>query len=284
MNQKVTKEIQLLEFLLNNFNDLSNKKIKALLKYENILVNNKVQTKYDFQLKKNDIVSIKEYKTKKHDENLNIIFEDKDIIVLNKPSGLLTISTKKEKEKTLYHFVSEYVKQDNKKNNIFVVHRLDKDTSGIIVFAKTEKIKNLYQNNWEKLIKTRSYIAIVEGKLDKKEDVIQSYLTENANNMVYSTNKYDGKLAITKYKVIKENNKYSMLHILIETGRKNQIRVHMSEIDHPIVGDKKYGTNNSPIKRLGLHANKLEIINPVTNKLDKYEADMPLIFKKVFKD
>lgn len=282
MKQKVLEESELLDFLLNNFKDLSNKKIKSLLKYDNIMVNNKTQNKYNYILKPNDIVSIKEYKTKRHDRDLNIIYEDKDIIVLDKRAGLLTMSTPKEKEKTLYHMVSDYIKQDNKKNNIFIIHRLDKDTSGIVIFAKSEKVKNLYQDDWNKICKKRSYIAIIEGKLDNKEGTIKSYLKENSNNVVYSTKDPDGKLAITKYKVIKENDKYSMLEVLIETGRKNQIRVHLKELGHPVIGDKKYDSSINPIKRLGLHANKLEIINPVTNKLNKYESNIPSIFKKMF--
>lgn len=276
MKYKVLKEEELLTYLLNNL-EYSNKKIKSLLKYENILVNDKVITKYNYMLKMNDIVSIKEYKTKKHNINLDVIYEDKNIIVINKEAGLLTIGTEHEKEKTLYHLVSKYVKEENKNNNIFVIHRLDKDTSGIVMFAKNEKVKMLYQNNWNDIVISRNYVALVEGTLDKKENTIKSYLKENKNNIVYSTKDKTGKLAITNYKVIKEG-KNSLLDINIETGRKNQIRVHMKELGHPIIGDKKYGTKND---RLYLHAYKLVIKNPITNKVDTYEVKIPNKFYKV---
>ena len=276
MKYKVLKEEELLTYLLNNL-EYSNKKIKALLKYENILVNNKVQTKYNYMLKVGDIVSIKEYKTRKHHINLDVIYEDKNIIVINKEAGLLTIGTEAEKEKTLYHLVSMYVKEENKNNNIFVIHRLDKDTSGIVMFAKNEKIKKLYQDNWNDIIIMRKYVALVEGILNKKEDTIKSYLKENKNNIVYSTKDKTGKLAITNYKVIKED-KNSLLDINIETGRKNQIRVHMKELGHPIIGDKKYGNKGD---RLYLHAYKLVIKNPITKKIDTYEIKIPNNFYRV---
>ena len=276
MKYKVLKEEELLTYLLNNL-EYSNKKIKALLKYENILVNNKVQTKYNYMLKVGDIVSIKEYKNKKHHINLDVIYEDKNIIVINKEAGLLTIGTEAEKEKTLYHLVSMYVKEENKNNNIFVIHRLDKDTSGIVMFAKNEKIKKLYQDNWNDIIIMRKYVALVEGILEKKEGTIKSYLKENKNNVVYSTKDKTGKLAITNYKVIKED-KNSLLDINIETGRKNQIRVHMKELGHPIIGDKKYGNKGD---RLYLHAYKLVIKNPITKKIDTYEIKIPNNFYRV---
>lgn len=280
MKYEVKKKQQLLPFLIENIKDLSNKKIKSLLKYGNILINNHVHTEYNYLLKKGDIVSIKEYKTKKHNEELKIIYEDKNIIVIDKPAGLLTISTNKEKEKTLYHMVSDYIKYPNKNNKIFVIHRLDRDTSGIVMFAKTEKIKKVYQNNWNEIVKKRNYIAIIEGHLTKKKGVI-SLLLKEIDNMVY-VDKY-GKTAITNYQVIKENEKYSMLKIDIKTGRKNQIRVHLKEIGHPIIGDKKYGSNINPIKRLALHANILEIQNPLTKKIERYESKEPISFEKMMK-
>lgn len=269
MKYVVSSEVELLDYLLSNI-PFSHKKIKSLLKYQNILVNQKVVTKYNHILRKDDIVEIKEYKNKKHSIDLEIIYEDKHIVVVNKKAGLLTISTSKEREKTLYHMVSEYVKSINKNNNIFIIHRLDKDTSGIVIFAKNEKIKKLYQNNWNNITKSRKYIAIVEGILEKKEDTLRSYLEENEKGYVYTSSK--GKLAITKYKVIKENNKYSLLDIEIKTGRKNQIRVQLKEIGNPIVGDSKYGNKG---KYMYLCANELEVIDPITNKIRKYKVDIP---------
>ncbi len=218
-------------------------------------------------------------------KKLDIIYEDKEIIVVNKTAGLLTVSTPKEKERTLFHEVSDYVKKSNPKLKIFIVNRLDKDTSGIVVFAKNQNVKYAYQNDWDNLAVTRKYIAVVNGVLEVKKNTIKSYLKETKTLMVYSSaDKKNGKLAITKYKVIKENKKYSMLDIEIKTGRKNQIRVHMKDIGHPIIGDKKYGIGKSPLKRLMLHAYCLELINPKTKKKMEFSCKVPDIFNSLFKE
>lgn len=213
-------------------------------------------------------------------EKLKIIYEDKYIIVVDKPSNLLTIATSVEKQQTLYHKVLIYEKKKNKKNKIFIVHRLDKDTSGLVIFAKDEKTKMILQNNWNKVI--RKYIAIVEGKVEKKEAVIKSYLKENNKLITYSTNNKTGKLAITNYKVLNRSKAYSLLEIDIKTGRKNQIRVHMSDINHPIIGDKKYNSKTNPLKRLGLHAYYLEFYHPINNELVILKADIPTGFINMF--
>lgn len=218
-------------------------------------------------------------------KKLDIIYEDKNILVINKPRGILTVSSLKEKEKTLFHEVSDYVKKSNPKAKVFIIHRLDKDTSGIVMFAKNQNVKYMYQNNWDKLVLKRGYIAVVNGILEKKEGCIKSYLKETKTLMVYSSNdKKNGKLAITNYKVIKETNKYSMLDIEIKTGRKNQIRVHLNDIGHSILGDKKYGNKKSFTNRLMLHANYLCVINPKTNKKQEFISKTPKLFEDIFKE
>ena len=282
----VEEKMILIDYLRKTFTKLSKNNIKSLLTKEMVLVNDSVQTRYDFELSKGDKVVIRETKIKgtKFKKDINIIYEDEDIIAINKPSGLLTIANNKEKELTLYHFVMEYLKKKDKHNKVFIIHRLDKETSGIVIFAKNQKAKNLFQNNWDKNIKGRYYYAIVEGKLKEKEGTFKSYLTENSEYMVYSTNnKKEGKLAITNYKVIKENNNYSLLDINLLTGRKNQIRVHLKENGNIIVGDKKYGSNNNSINRMALHAYKLELIDPRNNKILKLKIEMPTSFKKIIK-
>ena len=210
-------------------------------------------------------------------DRIKILYEDKSIIVVSKPTHLLTISTENEKEKTMFHKVIEYERKKNKNNKIFIVHRLDKDTSGIIVFAKNERVKKILQDNWDKT--KRYYMAIVEGIPKEKEKTIKSYLAENSRLITYSTNEKVGKLAITKYKLIKHSKKYSLLDIEILTGRKNQIRVHMSDNKTPIVGDKKYGSITNPMNRLGLHAYKLVFIHPTLKKEMVIEDKLPLEFK-----
>ena len=274
MNFIVKEEIELLEFLYQNMSKSKNT-IKNILK-DNTYVNDKKISKFNYVLKVNDIVSIKN-----KIDYIEIIYEDKDLIVVNKPCNLLTIGTVKEKEKTLYHMVSDYIKKVNKNNKIFVVHRLDKDTSGIVVFSKSEKLKEELQKDWNSIVKLRNYIAIVEGST-RDSGTIKSYLKEK-DMYTYSTNNKDGKLAITHYKKIKSNGKYTMLNINIETGRKNQIRVHLKEMGNLIVGDKKYGSKVNSIKRMALHADKLEFFNPKNNKIMKFKTDIPNSFKKLIK-
>lgn len=221
----------------------------------------------------------------KRKKKLDIIYEDKEILVVNKPSGVLTISTPKEREKTLFHEVSDYVKKSNPKAKIFIIHRLDRDTSGIVMFAKNQNIKYAYQNSWDKLVIKRGYTAVVDGVLEKKIGTIKSYLKETKTLLVYSSDdKKNGKLAITNYNVINESKRYSMLDIDIKTGRKNQIRVHMSDINHPILGDKKYGNKKVSFNRLMLHANFLSIINPKTKKKMEFKCDVPKSFDLLFKE
>ena len=278
MEKYIVKENEILiEFLKKTFNNLSKNNVKSLLHNEKVFVNGNMTTKYNYELNVGDVVEIREKVAK----NIDIIYEDKDIIVINKPSGLLTVATEKEKNKTAYHLVMEYLKKKNKNNRIFIIHRLDKDTSGIIMFAKNERAKHLYQDNWNDIVKKRCYYAVIDGKMENKEGTIKSYLKENGN-MVYSVKDRSGKLAITEYKVLKERKNISLLDINLKTGRKNQIRVHMKENKTPILGDLKYGEKSKLINRLALHAYKLELINPVTKKLLIFEASMPNEIKTLF--
>lgn len=273
MKYIVKEKIKLLDFLYKNISKSKNT-IKKILK-DNTYVNNIKISKFDYLLKENDIVEIKS-----KINNIDILYEDKNIIVINKPSGLLTVGTTNEKEKTAYHLVGEYLKTKNKNSKVFVIHRLDKETSGIVIFAKDNKTKKMYQENWNDLVKTRGYIAIVEGKT-KDKVTIKTNLVENKSGYVYSSK--NGKLAVTEYQKIKENDKYTMLDIKIKTGRKNQIRVHLSEMNNPIIGDKKYKSNDNPINRLGLCANKLELINPINNKNMIFVIKIPSSFDSIFR-
>lgn len=279
MEKYIVKENEILiEFLKKMFSNLSKNSVKSLLHNEKVFVNGNMTTKYNYELNIGDVVEIREKVAK----NIDIIYEDKDIIVINKPSGLLTAATEKEKNKTAYHLVMEYLKKKNKNNRIFIIHRLDKDTSGIIMFAKNERAKHLYQDNWNDIVKKRCYYAVIDGKMENKEGTIKSYLKENGN-MVYSVKDRSGKLAITEYKVLKERKNICLLDINLKTGRKNQIRVHMKENKTPILGDLKYGEKSKLINRLALHAYKLELVNPVTKKLLTFEINMPNEFKMLFK-
>ena len=280
MKLVVEKDGELLDYLYNHL-DMPKKRIKQYLTHGSIYVNNNKTTKYDYKLVAGMNIVIN---TSNNTKSLpfNILFEDDHIIVVNKPSGLLTIATAKEKENTLYHIVREYLVSKNKNARVFIVHRLDKDTSGIVVLAKDEKTKNKLQENWNEYVSIREYVAVVHGKLKKESDRIVQYLKETKTNLVYIARDKDGKEAITNYNVIKDNDNYSLLSINIETGRKNQIRVALSSINNPIVGDKKYGIKDE-FNRLYLHANRLKMYYPEIGKEILFETEIPTEFKKIMK-
>jgi 23S rRNA pseudouridine1911/1915/1917 synthase len=281
----VKEQAQLMDFLIQNIPNKSRNNIKSLLAFKEVFVDGIMTTKFDYPLQAGQIVSINTSKsrTSKPPELLEIIFEDDDIIVINKPSGLLSIATESEKQQTAYHMLTDYVKQANQKNRVFAVHRLDRDTSGVLMVAKNEKMKLALQDNWANLVKERAYVAVVEGILEKKSDTIKSWLKETKTMLMYSTPKSSGGLeAITNYNVIKENKNYSLLEVSLKTGRKNQIRVHMKDIGHSVVGDKKYDGKSDPLKRLGLHANRLVVVHPFTKEVMRFEAALPKCFNGLF--
>ena len=277
----VEKDGELLEYLINHL-DMPKKRIKQYLSHGSIYVNNHKTTQYNYKVVAGTNIIIDT--DSKADKTLpfDVLFEDDNIIVVNKPSGLLSIATQKEKEKTLYHIVRDYLVSKNKNNKIFIVHRLDKDTSGIVLFAKNEKIKNQLQEHWNEYVELREYVAVVHGKLKKKEDHVTQYLKETKTNLVYVSRDKDGKEAITNYKVLKENSDYSSLSIELETGRKNQIRVLFSSLGCPIVGDNKYGIKDGE-DRLYLHANRLKLYYPVLKKTILFETGVPSEFKRIMK-
>lgn len=217
-------------------------------------------------------------------KGLTVLYEDKEIIVVDKINGLLTVSTSSIKDKTAYFLLNDYVRKGNSrsKNRVFIVHRLDRDTSGVLVFAKTEIAKRYLQDEWSKFSKT--YYAVVHGNMPDKEGVISSYLTENKIHRMYSTKDESvGKFAKTGYKVIRATKNFSLLEINLFTGRKNQIRVHLSEKGYPIVGDKVYGKSDKGAKRLTLHAAELTINHPVTKKQMTFETELPPYFSALVK-
>lgn len=284
---KVDKECELLSFLLEKLNGQSRNSIKSLLTHRRVSIDGAPVTQFNFKLYKGDVVIISKTSIhKKTRSNLPIIYEDDELIAINKPSGLLSIASDKEKGSTAYRMLMDYVQQKDKHNRIFVVHRLDEDTSGVLVVAKNPHIQKLLQDNWNQIVKKRGYFAICDGIFKVKEGKVTSYLKKNAQNLMYSVKNpsKDAQLAITNYKVIKEKNNYSLLDINIETGRKNQIRVHMGDLGHNVIGDDKYGEPTNPLKRLGLHAYELTFIHPISKKKVTFKAPIPKEFTNFFKN
>ena len=280
---KVHEDCELLEFLFAKFPKLSRNAVKSILSGHYVAVNGAPVSQYNLKLSKDDVVIVSKQRiSKKNRQDLPIIFENEEFIVINKPSGLLTIPSDNEKGRTAYRMVNDYVQQKDKHSRIFVVHRLDEDTSGVLMFAKNPKIKDILQKNWSDIVLERGYYAVVEGKMEKQSATLVNYLKENTLNLMYVTNdKVNGKKCITNYKVIKSNDDYSLLDIDIETGRKNQIRVQLGHIGHHVVGDDKYGEPADPLKRLGLHAYKLKFVHPVTKKIFEFKTEMPKEFSKI---
>ena len=276
---KVNEDTTLLDFLFSVYKDSSKNSVKSLLSSHRVGVDGAPVTQFDLKLFKGDTVTIfKNPIQKKTRSNLPIIYEDDDFIAMNKPSGLLSVASDKEKGSTAYRILTDYIQQKDKHNRIFIVHRIDEDTSGVFIVCKNAKLKDALQDKWNEVVSKRGYYAIVEGHLKNKEGRITSYLKKNNLNLMYSGPKGDGQYAITNYKVIKENDKYSLLDVNIETGRKNQIRVHLGERGHHIIGDDKYGEPSNPLGRLGLHAYQLTLTNPLNNKVMDFIAPIPKEF------
>ena len=284
--QLVVKEGSgLLKFLIAQLPGKSRTTVKSLLAHRQIAVDNHTITHFDYPLEPGQTVTItfgRIAEVVKY-RGLSILFEDPYLIVIEKEAGMLSIATAKEKLLTTYSILSGHVKKENPANRIFVVHRLDRDTSGIMMFAKSEEVQSTMQRAWQEAVIERTYVAVVEGKVENEEGTIRSFLKENKALVMYSTrNPGEGDEAITHYKVLKRNENFSLLEVKLETGRKNQIRVHMKDIGHPIVGDKKYGSTQNPIGRTGLHAKILSFIHPVTGKEVRYETPVPQRFMSLF--
>lgn len=282
----IQHSIELLEFLLKTITNTSRNNVKSLLSHKKILVDGVVTTQFDYKLQPKQKVQISKDPIRKQgeaNESLDIIYEDNEIIVINKPSGLLSIATDKENEQTAYRMLMDYVRKQDKHNRVFVVHRIDRDTSGVLMIAKSEAVQNMLQDDWNTIVTKRGYVAVVEGTFVEKQGTYESWLRETATHIVFSSEqKGDGKKSVTHYKVIKENRHYSMLEVEIDSGRKNQIRVQMNDHGHPVIGDKKYESKTDPIHRLGLHASVLEFTHPVTKKVMHFEAKVPGQFYNVF--
>lgn len=276
----------LMPFLFQALSDQSKTTVKSLLSHKLVQVNGRISTHFDHPLKAGDTVTIGLNKSAAPFSHpmMTIVHEDEHLIVIDKTSGLLSMATARDKTKTAYHLLSEYVKSKNPHNRIFILHRLDKETSGIMMFAKSEKVQETLQKNWNEMILERKYVAVVEGQPQQERGQVKSYVSENSALIVHSSTAKEGKLAITNYTVLKSNKQFSLVELELETGRKNQIRVHMQEIGHPVTGDKKYGAKNNPFLRLMLHAFKLRFVHPVTQKEMNFETSIPSKFTLLFKN
>lgn len=278
----VSEPAELMDFLMQKMAGISRNKVKTLLASRVILVDNAIVTQYNFELKPGMKVQMTRAKNNREFRNpmLKLVYEDAYIIVVEKKEGLLSVSTERQKERTAQHILNEYVKRSHRFNRVFVVHRLDRETSGLMMYAKDEKTQNTLRDNWHDIVTDRRYVSIVSGEMEKDYGTIESWLTDR--KLYVSSSPVDdgeGKFAVTHYKTIKRSNGYSLVELELETGRKNQIRVHMSDMGHPVIGDERYGSDCNPLGRLALHAFKLCFYHPVTGELMEFETPYPTAFK-----
>lgn len=283
---KVKEQNELMKFLIENLPNKNRNNIKSLLKNKQVLVDGTAISQFNHPLNPGQEVMITESRFSDKDmKGIKVVYEDEYLIAVEKASGILSIATDKEREKTAYNIVKNYVKSRNPLEKLFIVHRLDRETSGVMIFTKTEEMQQILQTNWQKMVLERTYVAVVEGKVEKNSDTIISYLKENSAFVTFSSDKEieGSKKAVTHYTVLKRSKGFSLVEANIETGRKNQIRVHMQSLGHSVVGDKKYGATTNPLGRLGLHAKSIIFKHPKTGKVLSFQTGIPAKFSGMFK-
>lgn len=272
----------LMEFISFKRPDTKRVDLKKWLKYGYVMLNGSVVSGFDTPVAEGDTVSVnltRPFPILRH-PRLKIVYEDDHVIVVNKGYGLLSVGTQSHrKEENAYDILKQYVKDINPANKVYVVHRLDRDTSGLMMFTKTEEAQEALRHNWNNMLLERLYVAVLEGSLPQDSGYVKSRLAENSQFVVYSTDDpEEGRIAVTHYRVIGRGNGYTLAEFSLDTGRKNQIRVHAHDLGHPIAGDRKYGAKTSPLHRLALHARTLRFAHPITRKDMNFELPVPSRF------
>lgn len=289
---RVGEDALLMDFLIAKMGGMAKASVKQLLSHRLVQVNGGIQTRHDTPLKKGDMVTVLNSRgnVELRHPKLSLVYEDEHLIVVEKKPGLLTVATYPgSTETTVYSILRAYVRKQDNRAQIFTVHRLDRETSGLLVFAKSQSLQEYMRTYWRELVTCRTYVAVVDGVPEKTEGKITTWLTEDKRNaMVYSSPVDDGgQIAITNYRVVHstEDKRFSLMEFNLETGRTNQIRVHAASMGHPVTGDRKYGHGNydSPIDRLCLHARVLEFTHPVTEKTVRFETATPKDFIAITK-
>ena len=280
----VKEDTTLLPFLFDSLKELSKTEVKSMLKYKHVAIKGSAVTQFDTPLCAGDTVEVNFGRSfyKFNNPQVKVLFEDKWMVVIEKASGLLSVANDNSREKNAFHIIRDYVRHDNPEANLYVCHRLDQYTSGILIFAKDESLMNEMRANWDFYVKERKYVCVTENIPARNEDTIESLLTQNEHLRVHSTNDETvGRMAITHYRVLQTRGRYALVDVEIFTGKKNQIRVHMSEMGCPIAGDIKYGAETNPMRRLMLHNYRLTFIHPVTGETMRFTLPMPSVFRKL---
>lgn len=284
-NYPVEEPSTLLPFLLEHVKGKSRNNIKSLLSRRLVAVDGRPVSRFDTPLSPGQTVTVLACSAPRTDAlPFPLLYEDEHLIVVNKPAKLLSVANERERERTAYRAVTDYVKTRHIKNRVYVVHRLDRDTSGVMLFAKDPETRELFQSKWNDIVTRRGYLAVVEGIPRPERDTIHSWLIETETHLSFSgAPGPNAKEAVTNYEIKKSGNGYSLLDISIDTGRKNQIRVHMKEKGCPIAGDRQYGARTNPVGRLCLHASELSFLHPATGDPMTFTAKMPREFNRVFR-
>lgn len=274
----------LMQLAMDVLKDVKRNDVKKWLKYGHFSLNGRTVKAFDEPVNPGEevLLNLTRPWPQFNNPDIKIVYEDDDLIVIEKGYGLLSVAThSKKKEKNAYDILRSYVKSVDPKNKLWVVHRLDRHTTGLMMFAKSERANDILRHNWNNIILQRNYVALLEGYPEYERGYMKSYLTENAQHKMYSTDvPGEGRLAVTHYDTIRRGNGYTLMRFSLDTGRKNQIRVHAADMGHPIAGDTKYGAQTDPIKRLALHAETLRFAHPITKKDMNFRCEVPRSFYK----
>lgn len=280
---RAENESQLQQFLAEKFAGKSRSALKSMLAHRRVSVNGKITTAYDYRLRAGDEVSINRGRAAAELRHpmLRIVFEDQWIIVIDKRNGLLSMGTDRQRDKTAYSILSQHVKLEDPSNRIFIVHRLDRETSGLMIFAKSEEVKRRLQENWQRVVIDRKYVAVVDGVMPSEEGEIDAPLAENRNRKMFVSRTPDEDNAVdavTRYRVLRSHEGRSLVELSLDTGRKNQIRAHLEYVGCPVAGDKKYSSRSTDAGRVCLHAYKLALYHPITNEKLFFSTSIPKLF------
>ncbi len=281
---KVTEPAQLMEFLMKKFDGISRNKVKRMLANNTVSVDGQKTSQYDFALEPGMVVEIGKPNARERFRSpwLNIVYEDKYLLVIDKKEGLLTNSPTKEKD-TAQGILNNYFISTQQRCRAHTIHRLDRDTSGLMLFAKSKEVALMFEEDWKNTVYDRRYVAVLCGEMEKAEGKVESWLKDNKAFVTYSSpTDNGGKFAQTYYRTLMTHKGYSLVELTLDTGRKNQIRVHMADIGHPVVGDPKYGNGDNSLGRLCLHAYKLCFHHPIKKTDMEFETPFPDVFAKPF--
>ena len=282
---RVTEKMELIQFLMKAMHGISRNRAKAYLVNRLVLVDNTITTHPLAMVQPGQTVQLDRSKQKMsfHSNDLGVVYEDPYLLVIDKRAGLLSMSNNT-RQQTVQMVLNRYLEKGGSRCTSHLVHRLDRDTSGLMIYAKDVMTQRSLIEGWQQLVTDRRYVALVTGEFEKKQGAIRSWLTEDKRFITHSSpTDNGGKYAVTHYNVLRSGNGYSLVELDLETGRKNQIRVHMSDMGHPIVGDFKYGSSDESLRRMGLHAYILAFRHPVNGKYLRFETPIPESFEKALK-